>query len=116
MLALLLALLLLGSDAAAAAPAVCTGKSATLPQSQCQACVDLYDDTGGDGWTGDNTPTGDGAGGQRNDPCADCSGGNGGNQCSAIPICYTRPCAGTTVTGMYVYQPRLVCAPPRCEL
>ena len=94
-----LLLLLLGPDAAAAAVAVCTGKSASLPQSQCQACVDLYDDTGGDGWTGN------GAGCQRNDPCAGSSDGAGtGIVCSAD---------GTTVTYMYVCSPRLARAPPR---
>ena len=101
---LLLALLLLGSDAAAAAVAVCTGKSASLPQSQCQACVDLYDDTGGDGWTGFNLYA---AGCQRNDPCA-CgsimSGDPKGILCNA---------GGTTVTQMCVCSPRLARAPPR---
>jgi hypothetical protein len=97
MIALLLALLLLGSDAAAAAVAVCTGKSALLPQSQCQACVDLYDDTGGDEWAGD------GLGCQRNDPCARSSVGEG-IVCNA---------GGTTVTTMYVFSPRLARAPPR---
>ena len=92
-----LLLLLLGPDAAAAAVAVCTGKSASLPQSQCQACVDLYDDTGGDGWTNG------GAGCQRNDPCAGSSDGNG-IRCNA---------GGTTVTGMCVCSPRLARAPPR---
>ena len=94
-----LLLLLLGPDAAAAAVAVCTGKSASLPQSQCQACVDLYDDTGGDGWTFE------GAGCQRNDPCAGDSAGNGGGiACNA---------GGTTVTAMCVSSPRLVRAPPQ---
>ena len=96
--ALLIVALLLGPDAAAAAVAVCTGKSASLPQSQCQACVDLYDDTGGDGWTG--YP----AGCQRNDPCAGSSNGVQGIQCNA---------GGTTVTGMCVCSPRLARAPPR---
>ena len=93
--ALLIVALLLGPDAAAAAVAVCTGKSASLPQSQCQACVDLYDDTGGDGWTGN------GAGCQRNDPCGTCSNGI---YCNA---------GGTTVTQMCVCSPRLARAPPR---
>ena len=95
----LLLLLLLGPDAAAAAVAVCTGKSASLPQSQCQACVDLYDDTGGegDGWLGN------GAGCQRNDPCAGGSSGFG-IFCNA---------GGTTVTQMCVCSPRLARAPPR---
>ena len=107
--ALLIVALLLGPDAAAAAVAVCTGKSASLPQSQCQACVDLYDDTGGDGWTGD------GYGCQRNDPCAggratapsypgDPPGNGLGIQCNA---------GGTTVTQMCVCSPRLARAPPR---
>ena len=91
-----LLLLLLGPDAVAAAVAVCTGKSASLPQSQCQACVDLYDDTGGDGWTNQ------GAGCQRNDPCARSSIG-GGIWCNA---------GGTTVIQMCVCSPRLARAPP----
>ena len=91
---LLLALLLLGPDAAAAAVAVCTGKSASLPQSQCQAVVDLYDDTGGDGWTGYGVSC------QRNDPCGTCPWGI---QCNV---------GGTTVTRMYVCSPRLARAPP----
>ena len=96
--ALLIVALLLGPDAAAAAVAVCTGKSASLPQSQCQACVDLYDDTGGTGWTGS------GAGCQRNDPCAPCPHpGGGGIVCNQ---------GGTTVTGMCVFSPRLARAPP----
>jgi len=98
--ALLIVALLLGPDAAAAAVAVCTGKSASLPQSQCQACVDLYDDTGGDGWTGNGGTTN--AGCQRNDPCACGSDGNGIG-CNA---------GGTTVTFMCVCSPRLARAPP----
>jgi hypothetical protein len=97
---LLLALLLLGSDAAAAAVAVCTGQSASLPQSQCQACVDLYDDTGGDGWTEN------GANCQRTDPCGTCDPfeDDNGIVCNA---------GGTTVTWMCVCSPRLARAPPR---
>jgi hypothetical protein len=95
----LLLLLLLGPDAVAAAVAVCTGKSASLPQSQCQAMVDLYDDTGGDGWTNA------GAGCQRNDPCAGAvMAAGGGIYCNAD---------GTTVIEMYVCSPRLARAPPR---
>jgi hypothetical protein len=100
---LLLALLLLGPDAAAAAVAVCTGKSASLPQSQCQALVDLYDYAGGDGWTGDFAPYC-----KRNDPCGTCRGccGNG-------IVCNDD---GTTVTRMCVC-PRAWPAPRRaCEL
>ena len=97
-----LLLLLLGPDAAAAAVAVCIGKSAGLPQRQCQAMVDLYDDAGGDGWTFR------GAGCQRNDPCAGSSisgfGNRNGIKCNA---------GGTTVTGMCVCSPRLARAPPR---
>jgi hypothetical protein len=89
---------LLGSDAAAAAVAVCTGKSASLPPSQCQAVVDLYDDAGGDGWTGS------GAYCQRNDPCGSCNAGfNGGGNNLGI-FCNA---GGTTVTGMCVCPPRL---------
>jgi hypothetical protein len=95
---LLLALLLLGSDAAAAA--VCTGKSASLPQSQCQACVDLYDDAGGDGWTNQ------GASCQRTDPCGTC-----GTLHTYDGIVCNR--VGTTVTAMCVCSPRLARAPPR---
>jgi hypothetical protein len=88
---LLLALLLLGPDAAAAAVAVCTGQSASLPQSQCQACVDLYDDTGGAGWTYGGVSC------QRTNPCGYCGNGNG-IVCNA---------GGTTVTEMCVCSPRL---------
>ena len=95
-----LLLLLLGPDAVAAAVAVCTGKSAALPQSQCQACVDLYDDTGGDGWTGY------GAGCQRNDPCAGSRVSGYGITCNA---------GGTTVTQMCVCSPRLARAPLRAS-
>jgi hypothetical protein len=70
-----------------------------LPQSQCQAAVDLYDDTCGDGWTDDGAAMGC----QRNDPCA-CYGEYGGIQCNA---------GGTTVTAMCVCSPRLARAPPR---
>ena len=97
-----LLLLLLGPDAAAAAVAVCTGKSASLPQSQCQAAVDLYDDTGGDGWNYD------GAGCQRNDPCA--GGTNSDDDNTAGIYCNA---GGTTVTQMCVCPPRLARAPPR---
>jgi hypothetical protein len=93
--ALLIVALLLGPDAAAAAVAVCTGKSASLPQSQCQAVVDLYDDAGGGGWTGSA------AGCQRNDPCGTCGGY--GIMCNA---------GGTAVTSMCVCSPRLARAPP----
>jgi hypothetical protein len=78
--------------------AVCTGKSASLPQSQCQAVVDLYDDAGGDGWTNDAASC------QRTDPCGTCSGPYYSIRCNA---------GGTTVTKMCVCSPRLARAPPR---
>jgi hypothetical protein len=104
----LLAALLLRSDAAAAAVAVCTGKSASLPQSQCQAVVDLYDDTTGSGWMNPSAGADDDEGNpegakltcQRNDPCGTCGGKYG-------IVCNT---GGTTVTQMCV---RLARAPPR---
>jgi hypothetical protein len=73
---------------------VCTGKSASLPQSQCQACVDLYD-----GWTALL-----GAACQRNDPCAGSIAGDG--------TCILCNAGGTTVTNMCVCSPRLPRAPP----
>jgi hypothetical protein len=86
--------------------AVCTGKSASLPQSQCQAVVDLYDATsGGVGWTHDGQKLTC----QRNDPCGTCSKVctmSAGQNCMSEEF-YGIMCnvGGTTVIEMYV--PRL---------
>jgi hypothetical protein len=67
--------------------------------------VDLYDDTGGDGWTGQ------GAGCQRTDPCGSCDARKKniyyGISCNA---------GGTTVTQMCVCSPRLAAPRRACEL